>query len=188
MRLKELNSFPVDIAAPDFITNHATLSSYSRELSVLVSPTFLPALILLPDDARYAAYSLFVAIHSTNVSAVCDLDTAIDHSILSIENCSCVVDAYTCYQESYATTVMNGQQTNLNWLLDQALLVCVSAVLLAYGCGRVIGPIQADPPHYSDPQQIYATLLWLSADRTRPWQIPSTEGVVIPKDVLHTHL
>jgi hypothetical protein len=96
-------------------------------------------------------------------------------AFFSIENCSCVVDAYTRYEESYATTITNGQQTNITWLLDQALLVCVSAVLLAYGCGRVIGPIQADPPHYTDPQQIYATLLRLSADRTRPWQITSTE-------------
>jgi hypothetical protein len=109
MRLKELNSFPVDIAAPDFIINHADLSAYSRELSLLVSPTFLLALILLPDDTRYAVHSLFIAIHSTNVSAVCDLDTAIDHSILSIESCTCVLDAYTRYQESYATTVTNGQ-------------------------------------------------------------------------------
>jgi hypothetical protein len=66
MRLKELNCLPVDIAADDFITNHASLASYSRELSGLVSPTFLPALILLPDAARYAAYSLFIAVHSTN--------------------------------------------------------------------------------------------------------------------------
>jgi hypothetical protein len=67
--------------------------------------------------------------------------------LFSIENCSCVVDAYTRYRESHTTTISNGQQTNINWLLDQALLVCVSVVLLAYGFGRVLGPLQANPPH-----------------------------------------
>jgi hypothetical protein len=91
------------------------------------------------------------------------------------------VEAYTRYQESYATTVTGSQQTNINWLLDQALMVCVSTVLLAYACRRVIGPIQADPPHYKDPQRVYNTLLALSVNRTRAWQIPSPEGVEIPK-------
>jgi hypothetical protein len=71
MALKEQGQFPVDVAEGGFMNVYGSLRQFTREIGAFVSPTFLPAIMLLPDDARYAAYSLFVALHGKDIAAVC---------------------------------------------------------------------------------------------------------------------
>jgi hypothetical protein len=74
--------------------------------------------MLLPDDARYAAY--FVALHGKDVAAVCEIDSAWEDSVLNLR-CACVMVAFTRYQEAYALFMNSGQQSDVCWLLDNAL-------------------------------------------------------------------
>jgi hypothetical protein len=132
--------------------------------------------MLLPDDARYAAYSLFVASHGKDVAAVCEVDSALEDSILNVR-CACVTEAFTRYQEAYALSMNSGQQSDVCWLLDNASLICVSSALLAFGCERVTGPIIADMPHQSDPQHVYNTVIAVGENRLQPWRIHAAEEV-----------
>jgi hypothetical protein len=52
---------------------YGSLRKFTREISAFVSPTF-PTIMSLPDDARYAEYSLFVALHGKDMAAVCEVD------------------------------------------------------------------------------------------------------------------
>jgi hypothetical protein len=124
-----------------------------REISAFVSPTFLSAIMLLPDDARYAVYSLFVTLHGKYVAAVYEVDSALEDSILNVR-CACIMEAFTRYREAYALSMNIGQQSDVCWPLDNALLVCIRSALVHFGCERVTGPIIADMPHQSDPQHI----------------------------------
>jgi hypothetical protein len=63
----------------------------------------------------------------------------------------------------------SGQQSDVFWLLDNALL--------AFGCEHVTGPIIADMPHQSDPQHGYNTVITLGKNLLQPWCVHATVKV-----------
>jgi hypothetical protein len=95
--------------------------------------------------------------------------------IVFFVHCPCIAAAFTLYQEAYAMSMNSGQQSDVCWLLENALLVCVSSALLAFGCERVKGPILRDMPHESDAQYVYTTVISLGENSMQPWHIHAAD-------------